>query len=205
MPPSTEAHAAISETHDNFQANPSVCKGKDAFFEHSLEGPDPRRNFSWPVMPQTRTPVRRSSCSESGASCRKAPPKMHPARWRVQKFIDEPTKQLVVDLCQVCQRNTGHGAATALVASTRHHSAQYPHPLWQQTFVVGCASSKSCTSRHAVANVHCTLGGTSRPDQLSRWWLLWGSEEWATLYAAAQEVDFASPWLLLAEFFFNLF
>ena len=31
---------------------------------------------------------------------------------------------------------------------------------------------------------------TSSPDQLASWWLLGGSEEWATLYAAAQEVDF---------------
>ena len=46
------------------------------------------------------------------------------------------------------------------------------------------------TSRHEASYVHCTLGGTSSPDQLASWWLLGGSEEWATLYAAAQEVDF---------------
>ena len=46
------------------------------------------------------------------------------------------------------------------------------------------------TSRHEVPYVHRTLGGTSSPDQLASWWLLGGSEEWATLYAAAQEVDF---------------
>ena len=45
-------------------------------------------------------------------------------------------------------------------------------------------------SRHESSYVHCTLGGTSRPDQLASWWLLGGIEEWATLYAAAQEVDF---------------
>ena len=38
--------------------------------------------------------------------------------------------------------------------------------------------------------MHCTLGGTSSPNQLASWWLLGGSEEWATSYAAAQEVDF---------------
>ena len=37
--------------------------------------------------------------------------------------------------------------------------------------------------------MHCTLAGTSSPNQLASWWLLGGSEEWATLYAAAQEVD----------------
>ena len=46
------------------------------------------------------------------------------------------------------------------------------------------------TSRHEVLYVHCTLGGTSNPDQLASSWLLGGSEEWATLYAAAQEVDY---------------
>ena len=46
------------------------------------------------------------------------------------------------------------------------------------------------TSRHEASFVHCTLGGTRSPDQLASWWLLGGSEEWSTLYAAAQEVDF---------------
>ena len=46
------------------------------------------------------------------------------------------------------------------------------------------------TSRHEASYVHCTLGGTSSPDQLASLWLLGGSEEWATLCAAAQEVDF---------------
>ena len=46
------------------------------------------------------------------------------------------------------------------------------------------------TSRHEASYVHCTIGGTSSPDQLASRWLLGGSEEWATLYVAAQEVDF---------------
>ena len=46
------------------------------------------------------------------------------------------------------------------------------------------------TSCHEESYVHCTLGGTSSPYQLASWRLLGGSEEWATLYAAAQEVDF---------------
>ena len=46
------------------------------------------------------------------------------------------------------------------------------------------------TSQHEASYVHCTLGGTSSPDQLASWWLLGGSEEWATLYAATREVDF---------------
>ena len=46
------------------------------------------------------------------------------------------------------------------------------------------------TSRHGASYVHCSLVGTSSPDQLASWWLLGGSEEWVTLYAAAQEVDF---------------
>ena len=46
------------------------------------------------------------------------------------------------------------------------------------------------TSRHEASYVHCTLEGISNLDQLASWWLLGGSEEWATFYAVAQEVDF---------------
>ena len=46
------------------------------------------------------------------------------------------------------------------------------------------------TSRHEASHMHCTLGGTSSPEPLASWWLLGGSAEWVTLYAAAQEVDF---------------
>ena len=46
------------------------------------------------------------------------------------------------------------------------------------------------TSCHEAWYVHCTLGGRSSPDQLASWWLLGRSEEWATLCAATQEVDF---------------
>ena len=45
------------------------------------------------------------------------------------------------------------------------------------------------TLRHEASYVHCTLGGTSSPDQLASFWLLRVSEEWGTLYAAAQEID----------------
>ena len=45
-------------------------------------------------------------------------------------------------------------------------------------------------SRHEASYVHCTLRGTSSPDQHAMWWLLGGTKEGATLYAAAQEVDF---------------
>ena len=46
------------------------------------------------------------------------------------------------------------------------------------------------TSRHEASYVHCTLGGTASPNELSSWWLLGGSEKWETLYAASQEIDF---------------
>ena len=46
------------------------------------------------------------------------------------------------------------------------------------------------TSRHEASYVHCTLGGTAGPNQLSSWWLLGDSEKWETLYAASQEIDF---------------
>ena len=42
----------------------------------------------------------------------------------------------------------------------------------------------------SASYVHCTLGGTASPNQLSSWWLLGGSEKWGTLYAASQEIDF---------------
>ena len=45
------------------------------------------------------------------------------------------------------------------------------------------------TWRHEALYVHCTLGGARGPNQLASWWLLGGSEECATLCAAAQEVD----------------
>ena len=37
--------------------------------------------------------------------------------------------------------------------------------------------------------MHCMLGGTASPNQLSSWWLLGGGEKWETLYAASQEID----------------
>ena len=46
------------------------------------------------------------------------------------------------------------------------------------------------TSRHEASYVHCMLGGTARPNQLSSWWPLGGSEKWETLYAASQRIDF---------------
>ena len=45
-------------------------------------------------------------------------------------------------------------------------------------------------SRQEASYVHCTLGGTASPNQLSRWLLLGRSEKWETLYAASQEMDF---------------
>ena len=46
------------------------------------------------------------------------------------------------------------------------------------------------TSGHEAWYVHCTLGGTANPNQLSSWWLLGGSEKWETLCAASQKIDF---------------
>ena len=46
------------------------------------------------------------------------------------------------------------------------------------------------TSRHEASYVHCTLGGTASPNQLSSWWLLGGGEKWETLYVPSQEIDF---------------
>ena len=44
--------------------------------------------------------------------------------------------------------------------------------------------------RHSASYVHCTLGGTPGPNQLSSRWLLGGSEKWETLYADSQEMYF---------------
>ena len=46
------------------------------------------------------------------------------------------------------------------------------------------------TSRHEASYVHCTLGGTTNPNQLSSWWQSGGSKNWETLYVASQEIDF---------------
>ena len=85
-----------------------------------------------------------------------------------------------------------YGALCTLLARLQHvwrrrlvepaHVQQPGNPRmhWMPLAVEG-------TSRHEASYVHCTLEGT---NQLASWWLLGGSEEWATLYAAAQEVDF---------------
>ena len=54
----------------------------------------------------------------------------------------------------------------------------------------GCIVCMDGTWRHEASYVHCTLGRTASPNQLSSWWLLGGSEKWETLYAASQEIDF---------------
>ena len=59
------------------------------------------------------------------------------------------------------------------------------------------------TSRHEASYVHCTLGGTANPNQLSSWWLLGGSEKWETLYAASQEIDFDDEWRKAATVIFK--
>ena len=46
------------------------------------------------------------------------------------------------------------------------------------------------TSRHEASYVHCTLGGTASPNQLSSCCLLWGSEKRETLYVVSQEIYF---------------
>ena len=74
------------------------------------------------------------------------------------------------------------------VGATRPHthtnpsqtSDQHPHT---DTHIDG-------TSTHEASYVHCTLGGTASPNQLSGWWLLGGSRKWETLYAASQKIDF---------------
>ena len=58
------------------------------------------------------------------------------------------------------------------------------------------------TSRHEASYVHCTLGGTASPNQLSSWWLL-GGENWETLYAASQEIDFDDELRKAATVSFN--
>ena len=45
------------------------------------------------------------------------------------------------------------------------------------------------TKRHEASYVHCTIGASTSPDELAYWWLIGGSEEWGTLYAAAVDFD----------------
>ena len=75
--------------------------------------------------------------------------------------------------------------ATSPTASGTYTSFEHPDRRlhWLPIAVDG-------TSRHEASYVHCTLGGTASPDQLSSCWLLWGSEKWETLYAASQAIDF---------------
>ena len=88
-----------------------------------------------------------------------------------------------------------HGAVYYLPARIGHlYKCQPPPPLdimqlgdrrlhWLPIAVDG-------TSRHEASYFHCMLGGTAGPNQLSSWWLLGGSENWETLYAASQEIGF---------------
>ena len=46
------------------------------------------------------------------------------------------------------------------------------------------------TSRHEASYVHCKLGGTASPKQLSSWWLLGGNEKWESLDTSSQEIYF---------------
>ena len=88
-----------------------------------------------------------------------------------------------------------HGAACYLPDRIRHlYKCRPPPPSgimqpadrrlhWLPIAVDGA-------SRQGASYVHCTLGGTASPNQLSSWCLLGGTEMWETLYSASQELDF---------------
>ena len=109
-------------------------------------------------------------------------------------------RQLALPKSQVFTAYTGddtaiHGAACYLPDRIGHlYNCRPPSPSdimqpgdrrlpWLPIVVDG-------TLRHEASYVHCTLGGTASPKQLSSWWLLAASEKWGALYAASQEVDF---------------
>ena len=88
-----------------------------------------------------------------------------------------------------------HGAARYLPDRIGHlYKCQPPPPsdIMQpgDRRIHGLPIAVDGTSRHEASYVHCTLGGTASPKQLSSWWLLEGSEEWENLYAASQGIDF---------------
>ena len=59
-------------------------------------------------------------------------------------------------------------------------------PPWYQWLPIAIDG----TNRHEAGCVHCTIGGTTSHDELASWWLMGGSEQWSTIYALAEEVDF---------------
>ena len=83
-------------------------EGKEAPGEQRV--PRLRPDLPWP-LPQRGTPVPRSPSVESGARCRMATRQMHVACLeRDQLFINDPAKQLVVELHTACQLDTNRGA-----------------------------------------------------------------------------------------------
>ena len=88
-----------------------------------------------------------------------------------------------------------YGAARPLTAQVRHLYEHRPVPPvdvqqhgppryhWLPIAIDG-------TKRHGAGYAHCTIGGTTSLEELANWCLMGGSEQWSTIYALAQEVDF---------------
>ena len=109
--PSTQVEGALSEARDSVQATPNPPKGEDASSGQKMEGPEPKAQPSMPA-PTTKEDTR--------------PKVLILGRWREvldsypksasgqlqrdQQFIEELTKQRVLELRASCELNTSPGA-----------------------------------------------------------------------------------------------
>ena len=89
------------------------------------------------------------------------------------------------------------GAACPLPARVRHlckcrpihlarvHRPSPPPPKyhWLPIAIDG-------NNRHEAGYVHCTIRGSTSPDEPAKWWVMGATEQWSAIYALAQGVDF---------------
>ena len=117
--PSIQVEGAILEIGESLEATSSPVEGEDVETQESVQaiptplkgkGPEPKAHPQWPLLPQRRALVRKSSSVESGTRCQIATQRCIRQLECDQQFINEPTKQLLVELRVACQLNTSPSA-----------------------------------------------------------------------------------------------
>ena len=78
-PPASKLKVHLRESRRVSKPPPTHSKARMRPPSKAWKARRPGRNLPWPLLPQRRTPVPRSSSAESGAKCRIARPKMHSA------------------------------------------------------------------------------------------------------------------------------
>ena len=127
-PPSTQAEGSFSEIEEGVQAAPTTLKGKDASSQQSVEGPEVLDSY----------PKDASGHLE-----------------RDQQFMNERTKQLVVELRIACQLNTSPGAKPKS-SDRKNDSFRNLHPV---TTCSGCMFCRPFVLLYFPLPIWCTNGG----------------------------------------------